>query len=115
MEIKYRIWVAEDDNVLFGKGRENILEAIEECQSLNKAAKKLGMSYRAAWGRLKASEERLGIKLVKNRPDYKGMSLTGEAREILEKFRELERKTGPFIEKTERGLGLLSLMKSRKS
>jgi molybdate transport system regulatory protein len=70
------------------------------------------MSYRAAWGRLKASEERLGIKLVINRPDHKGMDLTDEAREILEKFRELEHKTGSFIEKTRRKLGLFHLMKS---
>ena len=112
MEIKYRIWVEEDEKVLFGKGRESLFEAIEECQSLNKAAKKLGMSYRAAWGRLKASEERLGIKLVRNRPDHKGMDLTDEAREIFEKFRELENQTGSFIEKTARRLGLLSLMES---
>ena len=112
MEIKYKIWVEEDDKVLFGKGRESLLEAIEESQSLNKAAKRLGMSYRAAWGRLKASEERLGIKLVINRPDHKGMDLTDEAREILEKFRELEHKTGSFIEKTRRKLGLFHLMKS---
>ena len=114
MEIKYKIWVEEDDKVLFGKGRESLLEAIEESQSLNKAAKKLGMSYRAAWGRLKASEERLGIKLVINRPDHKGMDLTDEAREILEKFRELEHKTGSFIEKTRRKLGLFHLMKSER-
>jgi len=110
MEIKYRIWIEEGDKVLFGKGRENLLEAIEECKSLSGAAKKLNMSYRAAWGRLKASEERLGIKLVENSPDHKGMILTDEARHILEKFEKLERETGSFIERTARKLGLLSMM-----
>lgn len=114
MEIKYRIWVEEDDKVLFGKGRENLLGAIEECKSLSAAAKKLKMSYRAAWGRLKASEERLGIKLVENSPDHKGMNLTDEARQILEKFEKLERETGVFIEKTVSKLGLLSLMQPGK-
>ncbi|MEA1935850.1 MAG: LysR family transcriptional regulator [Thermodesulfobacteriota bacterium] len=115
MEIKYRIWVEEDDKVLFGKGRESLLEAIDECQSLNKAAKKLNMSYRAAWGRLKASEERLGIKLAENSPDHKGMILTDEARHILSKFEKLERETRSFIEKTARKLGLLSRMQTGKT
>ena len=114
MEIKYRIWIEEGDKVLFGKGRENLLGAIEECKSLSAAAKKLKMSYRAAWGRLKASEERLGIKLVENSPDRKGMRLTDEARQILEKFEKLERETDVFIEKTVHKLGLLSLMQPGK-
>ena len=115
MEIKYRIWVEEDGKVLFGKGRENLLEAIEECQSLNKAAKKLNMSYRAAWGRLKASEERLGVKLVVNSPDHKGMTLTDEARYLLKEFNILERKTALFIEKTARKLEFLSRMQTGKT
>ncbi|TSA56652.1 MAG: LysR family transcriptional regulator [Planctomycetaceae bacterium] len=115
MKIKYRIWIEEDGKVLFGKGRENLLEAIEECQSLNKAAKKLSMSYRAAWGRIKASEKRLGIKLVENSPDHKGMNLTDEAKHILKIFRELDSETDLFIEKTVRRLGLLSRMEQAKT
>lgn len=64
MEIKYKIWIEKDGRVLFGHGRDDILQTIDGERSLNAAAKKLGMSYRAAWGRLRASEERLGIKLV---------------------------------------------------
>ena len=56
MEIKYKIWIEKNGKVVFGKGRDNILKAIDEQRSLNAAAKKLEMSYRAAWGRLKASE-----------------------------------------------------------
>ena len=115
MEIKYKIWIEEDGEVVFGKGRESLLDAIEECKSLNKAAKKLGMSYRGAWGRLKASEKRLGIKLVENSPDHKGMNLTEEARRILEKFRELECETGSFIDKTVCRLGLFSRMQPKKT
>ena len=55
MEIKYKIWIEKDGKVVFGKGRDDILSCIEDTRSLNAAAKKLKMSYRAAWGRLKAS------------------------------------------------------------
>ncbi len=115
MEIKHRIWVEEDGKVLFGKGRENLLEAIEECQSLNKAAKKLNMSYRAAWGRIKASEKRLGVKLVENNPNHKGMTLTDEAKHFLKIFRELDSKTDVFIKKTVHKLGLLSRIEEAKT
>ena len=55
MEIKHKLWLERDGHVIFGPGREGMLKAIEECHSLSAAAKKLRMSYRAAWGRLKAS------------------------------------------------------------
>ena len=64
MQIKYKILLDRNGEVVFGKGREALLRAIDESESLYGAAKKLNMSYRAAWGRLKASEMRLGIKLV---------------------------------------------------
>jgi molybdate transport system regulatory protein len=93
MEIKSKIWLEKDGKVVFGHGREELLTAIEECRSLNAAAKKLGMSYRAAWGRLKASEARLGIKLVETDGAGRAMSLTPRARLLLERFKRLEGET----------------------
>lgn len=92
MRIRHKIWLEKDGKVIFGSGRYELLEAIKESHSLNAAAKKLNMSYRAAWGRLKASEERLGMKLVE-RSQGKGMYLTGEATTLLEQFGQLEQKT----------------------
>ncbi len=90
MEIKYKVWVEKNGKVVFGKGRDDILKAIDEQRSLNAAAKKLEMSYRAAWGRLKASEERLGMKLVDIGTHDKSMQLTPQARAIIERFEKLE-------------------------
>ena len=91
MEIKYKIWIEKDGKVIFGKGRDDILKAITEQHSLNAAAKKLEMSYRAAWGRLKASEERLGMKLVDINPKEKSMQLTEQARAMIDLFEKLEK------------------------
>ena len=91
MEIKYKIWIEKNDKVVFGKGRDNILKAIDEQRSLNAAAKKLGMSYRAAWGRLRASEERMEMKLVEIGDGEKSMQLTQKARAIIERFDTLEK------------------------
>ncbi len=89
LEIKYKIWLEANGRVVFGQGRRELLEAIEENRSLNAAAKKLNMSYRAAWGRLRASEERLGIKLV-DHVAGEAMHLTKEARTLLAEFKALE-------------------------
>lgn len=91
MEIKHKIWLEKDGKVIFGSGRYELFKAIEESHSLNAAAKKLNMSYRAAWGRVKASEERLGIKLVE-RAQGKGMYLTDKAVVLLKQFDQLEEK-----------------------
>ena len=91
MEIKYKIWIEKDGKVVFGKGRDNILKTVDEQHSLNAAAKKLEMSYRAAWGRLKASEERMGMKLVDIGVHDKSMQLTDQARAIINRFEKLEK------------------------
>lgn len=99
MEIKYKIWLERDDRVVFGQGRRELLEAIDECKSLNAAAKKMKMSYRASWGRLRASEERLGIKLV-DRQAGEALQLTDDARILLSEFRALEEELNNLISKT---------------
>jgi molybdate transport system regulatory protein len=91
MEIKYKIWLEKDGKVIFGRGRDDILTAVDEERSLNAAAKKLEMSYRAAWGRLKASEERMGIHLVESSVREKTMQLTPQARAIIKRFEKLEK------------------------
>lgn len=90
MEIRCKVWIEKNGKVIFGKGRDNILKTIDEQHSLNAAAKELGMSYRAAWGRLKASEERMGIKLVETSAKEKSLQLTPLARKIIERFEKLE-------------------------
>jgi len=107
MEIKYKIWIEKEGKVIFGHGREELFQAIDECHSLNAAAKKLGMSYRAAWGRLRASEERLGVKLVESDTAKKGMTLTPAAKGLLEKFRRLEKDADIYLQKTSRELSAL--------
>jgi molybdate transport system regulatory protein len=107
VDIKHKIWLEKDGKVVFGQGREALFAAIEECRSLNAAAKKLGMSYRAAWGRLRASETRLGIRLVETDGVGKAMSLTPQAKTLLEKFGALERETQERLQQASQELAAL--------
>ena len=78
----------QDGNVIFGDGRFRILEMIDRFRSMQGAAKELKMSYRALWGRVKASEERLGHLLVTRQG--KGSCLTPFARELMNRFEEVK-------------------------
>ncbi|MFH1148775.1 MAG: LysR family transcriptional regulator [Pseudomonadota bacterium] len=97
MEINYKVWLEEDGAVLFGKGREELLEAIDELRTLSGAAKRLEMSYRAAWGRLRASEKRLGFKLVEQDPRRRIMSLTADGKELLRCYKVLREEMSAFL------------------
>ena len=85
-----KIWIEDDDgNVVFGLGRYRILSLIKERGSLQAAAKKLKMGYRGIWGRIKATEERLGEKLlIKTVGGSKGggSQLTPLAEKLIEQF-----------------------------
>lgn len=94
LTVKSKIWI-EDENgdVIFGAGRLRILSAVEERGSILAAAKALGMSYRAVWGKLKATEERLGQPLLRKRTGGShggGSELTPFAKTLVDRFQELE-------------------------
>lgn len=50
--------------IFFGFGRMMLLKKIHEGQSLRSAAEFLGMSYRAAWSKIKDTEKVLGVALI---------------------------------------------------
>ncbi len=79
---------------MFGLGRLKILDAIERKGSIQAAAKELGMSYRGVWGRIKATEERLGEPLLYRNIGGKkggGSELTPFALDLMDRFRKLHK------------------------
>lgn len=60
------------------------------------------MSYRTAWGRLKASEERMKKKLVETGIKKKSLHLTSEARAIIERFEKLEKDVKNILHKADK-------------
>ncbi|MCG6535162.1 MAG: molybdenum-binding protein [Syntrophales bacterium LBB04] len=100
MEIKHKIWLEEDVRVIFGKGRDELLRAIDECQSLNAEAKKVKISYRGAWARLIASDDRLHAKLVELHTQGRGMHLKAEAKALLVEYDALGKKVNADIKRS---------------
>ena len=102
MKAKFKIWLEEKGGVAFAEGRKMLLESIERLGSLNAASKELGMSYRAAWGKIKATEKVLGIRLLKVATGGKGgggATLTPEAKELISKYKQFNDKMASLMEK----------------
>ena len=96
MKIRTKVWVDDDhDKVIFGSGRVRILEAIDRLGSMNEAAKELKMSYRAVWGRIKSTEDRMGAKILAKRPGggkKRGSTLTPAGKRLLERYKLLKER-----------------------
>ena len=94
--IRSKIWFEDGSGeVIFGLGRLKMLEAIERNGSIQAAAKELKMSYRALWGRITATENRMGRQLLTRNiggASGGGSQLTPFAKIILENFRDIHRR-----------------------
>jgi len=94
MKVRTKVWIEDDHGkVVFGGGREHMLEAIDRLGSMNKAAKALKMSYRALWARIESTENRIGVKLVTTRAGGgkgSGSILTPTGKRFLKNYKLLE-------------------------
>jgi molybdate transport system regulatory protein len=94
--IRSKIWFEDSSGeVIFGLGRLKMLEAIERNGSIQSAAKELKMSYRALWGRITATENRMGCQLLTRNiggASGGGSRLTPFAKTLMESFRDIHRR-----------------------
>lgn len=88
MEARTKIWLTEGGKPLIGKGKVALLKAIDEEKSLNKACKKLNISYKHAWNMLKSIKEGAGKDVVTTVRGGKnqGTFLTEYAKELLREY-----------------------------
>jgi len=87
-----------------GPGKADLLRAIDDTGSISAAARLMGMSYRRAWLLVHTMNECFRSPLVaaeKGGTQGGGAHLTTTGREVLVKYRELERITAerlsPFL------------------
>jgi molybdate transport system regulatory protein len=92
LEIRSKIWIEREDEVVLSEWRVSLLEAIDANGSLSRAADALDVPYRTAWERVKATEAELGFRLLETESggaDGGGSRLTPEARDICRRFRRV--------------------------
>jgi len=94
--IRSKVWFEDGSGgVIFGMGRLKMLEAIERNGSIQSAAKELKMSYRALWGRITATEIRMGRQLLTRNIGGAaggGSKLTPFAKILLENYRDIHQR-----------------------
>ncbi|MCL6451560.1 MAG: LysR family transcriptional regulator [Acetobacteraceae bacterium] len=86
-----KVWL-EVGEATFGDGLYRLLRLVEGEGSIQGAARRLGMSYREAWGRIRTAECRMGIRLLEARAGGRaggGAWLTEAARGLLEGYGRL--------------------------
>lgn len=107
--MRSKVWLEVEGEPLLGGGREQLLRLIEECGSINGAARRMGLTYRKAWGTLRAMEEKLAAPLLRRAKGGRGGGhsvLTVEALELLERFDRLRAGLNQAID--ERFAGIFS-------
>ena len=103
--IYLKLWLQHENKILLGLGRAQLLKKIGELGSIKKAAESLGMSYRAAWGRIKRTEAAMGFALL-TAADTKraGCSLSPAGREAVEAFLAWHEDVDVYALKRAKGL-----------
>lgn len=87
--VRLHLWLETGEGVAFGLGRLQLLEAVSSTGSLRAAAEQMGMSYRAAWGKLKTTEAAVQRKLVEKRAGNRcGYQLTSFGQELVANYKQ---------------------------
>ena len=107
MEIKHKVWIEKDDEIIMGMGREALLKAIKETGSITKAAEKVGLNYTKAMAYIKAMEERSGQKIIitfKGGTEKGGAKLTEFGEGLLKDFERVVKEYEKLRERLQKGL-----------
>ncbi len=101
MEVKYKVWLEKDGEVVVGNGKVGLLKLIDELGSIQKSAEKYGMSYRHAWGMIRKIEKRSGFKFIDTQVGGKeggSAKLTPQGKEFLNQYDAFRKALNESIE-----------------
>lgn len=101
MEVRSKIWLEVEGEPVLGSGRDALLRSIESTGSINKAAKKINLSYRKALSYIQNMESRMKVQLVDRSAGGRnggGARLTAAAKELLRKYEKLERGVNDLLD-----------------
>ena len=95
-----RFWISKSEHSFLGKGRIELLLYIKETGSINKAAKMMKMSYKAAWDSVDAMNNLSEYPLVESSKGGKGgggTHLTEYAKELITTYKVLHEEHQRFL------------------
>jgi molybdate transport system regulatory protein len=102
MQPEVKVRVLEDQRAVYGDHEMRLLEAIGRQGTLSDGATALGLSYRSAWGKIKAMEAALGTRLVESTVGGRGggsSRLTEPAQRLLAQYVRFRTALGEYAQK----------------
>ena len=96
------MWLEAKGRPVLGPGRVELLQCIDEQGSISRASRLMKITYRKAWGQIKAMELQLGLPLVRKQTGGAGgggAHLTPEARELLVDYLQLAHGIGDEVDR----------------
>jgi len=91
--LKLQIRILLEQNIAFGPGKADLLEAIERTGSISQAAKSMNMSYRRAWQLVDTMNQCFETALVETQTGGThggGAAVTALGQKVLEQYRQME-------------------------
>lgn len=100
LHVRTKTWIENDrQQLVFGKGKTEILELIDREGSIAGAAQKMGLSYKKAWSHIKLLQTLIEDELVvsqKGGGGSGGSELTPRALDLMNKYRILQEDIEAF-------------------
>lgn len=101
--VKTKTWIENDQQeLLFGKGKTEILKHIESEGSIAKAAEQMGLNYKKAWTHIKILQKNIDDEMVipqKGGKGTGGTTLTPKAKTMIKKYQLLQQEIEDFANK----------------
>jgi molybdate transport repressor ModE-like protein len=101
--VRTKTWIENNKkDLLFGKGKTEILELIQQEGSIAKAAEKMGLNYKKAWTHIKILQNNIADELVvsqKGGGGTGGTVLTPKAIALIDNYRQLQKDIESFANK----------------
>jgi molybdate transport system regulatory protein len=99
LDYAVKLWMINDrGESVFGDGLAELLEEIDRCHSMLKAAENLEMSYRYALHRITLAEDRLGqLLVIRVRGGAKGggsSEVTDFGKDLVKRYRSAQAELG---------------------
>ncbi|RZH11672.1 winged helix-turn-helix domain-containing protein [Acinetobacter pittii] len=91
--LKLQIRIFLEQNIAFGPGKADLLEAIERTGSISQAAKYMNMSYRRAWQLVDTMNQCFETALVETQTGGThggGAAVTALGQKVLQNYRQME-------------------------
>lgn len=101
LRVKAKTWLEEDGVFLISDGRAELLRYVDETGSISEAARRMGMSYRHAWGILRKISHAAGKDVVESRKGGKrggSTRLSEFGKKILRAYEEGHSSVQSFLE-----------------